>query len=450
MKTKLILLVIITLSSLWSLEPVLNQVLIQTDSAKQVLDISFIDPHSKKYAPVPKFFQKSNKNDLTYSINFLGSESALPLGLYPLQHPLASSIHIKKITEKIKGKNLPFLSLQITLFNPAPTAKLPFKKLAEGTLRVYLGNTSEVVKKQIFTTASKPAPIPSGASPISKSPSKDSTKNKTPSALELGFQLDQQKAKAPLKTFKVVVSPDTLKSVIPVKTPTATKPNLQAKTPASDSMKKNYLKNLRPKEVPPKALAQVPEKPPVPPTKPSIPSPAPAKSTPKIPPSAAKSEVKPNLDSTLERNRQQAKELQRQKEAQLLREQELARQIAEKKIQEEIKLRQRQKEKEKVQYSSFGKRDPFIPIEPSLRDPNDIDVGNMNLVGVIWDRQSPMAVLEHKTEPGISITLREGDNIPNGKVYRIHKNEIIFTLKEFGTTRSFSLPLISLTDGENP
>lgn len=125
----------------------------------------------------------------------------------------------------------------------------------------------------------------------------------------------------------------------------------------------------------------------------------------------------------------------------------IAQMAARQKVLEEQRLA-RQAEKDRVRYSSFGKRDPFIAIEASLQDPSSIDIGQMNLVGIIWSDKEPLAILEHRTEPSISFTLKRGDRIPSGRVERVGRDEIFFTLQEFGNTRSFSLKLVPATEGK--
>ena len=102
-------------------------------------------------------------------------------------------------------------------------------------------------------------------------------------------------------------------------------------------------------------------------------------------------------------------------------------------------------ERERIRYSSFGKRDPFTALEASLQDPDAIDLSQLNLVGVIWGAD-PIAILEHRTEPSISFTLKQGDPVPGGRVDRISRDEIFFRIKEFGVTRSFSISLIPVTE----
>ncbi|MFC1584363.1 SH3 domain-containing protein [Fibrobacterota bacterium] len=125
------------------------------------------------------------------------------------------------------------------------------------------------------------------------------------------------------------------------------------------------------------------------------------------------------------------------------REQEMARILAEKKRIEEQEKRKRERERKKVQYTSFGRRDPFIPVEHAPLSDRDIILDQMKLVGIIWNAKDPLAVLEHRTEPAISIALRKGDSISNGKVTQITRHKVVFEISEYGVFRFYTLKLKS-------
>ncbi len=101
-------------------------------------------------------------------------------------------------------------------------------------------------------------------------------------------------------------------------------------------------------------------------------------------------------------------------------------------------------DKKTLRYSSFGRRDPFIPLKNTEVDGVSID--EIRLVGIIWDEKSPLVLLEDVRVDGVSYTLREGDPIINGKVLKITRKEVIFQVSEFGVTRRFSMPLPDLND----
>ena len=104
------------------------------------------------------------------------------------------------------------------------------------------------------------------------------------------------------------------------------------------------------------------------------------------------------------------------------------------------------KNKDRLHYSSFGRRDPFIPLENVEVD--GISIDEIRLVGIIWDKVSPLVILEDVRAEGVSYTLREGDPIINGKIYKINPQEVIFQVTEFGVTRNFSIPLPQSEDKE--
>ncbi|MGL1901849.1 MAG: SH3 domain-containing protein [Fibrobacterales bacterium] len=94
---------------------------------------------------------------------------------------------------------------------------------------------------------------------------------------------------------------------------------------------------------------------------------------------------------------------------------------------------------DKIKYSTFGRRDPFIPVTGP--DDSGINIDGVKLVGIIWDKTSPIAILEDVRNTGVSYTLQVGDKILNGKVERITATEIVFQLSEFGVQRQYSMAL---------
>lgn len=94
----------------------------------------------------------------------------------------------------------------------------------------------------------------------------------------------------------------------------------------------------------------------------------------------------------------------------------------------------------RVVYNTFGIRDPFIPLEPDDVE-GGLNIDQMRVVGIIYSPTRPMAVLEHVTQSGLSVALREGDAIQNGRVLKILRDQVVFVLEEFGVTRQFTLKL---------
>jgi Tfp pilus assembly protein PilP len=78
---------------------------------------------------------------------------------------------------------------------------------------------------------------------------------------------------------------------------------------------------------------------------------------------------------------------------------------------------------------------------------NGIDIDQMKVVGIIWQSQQPMAVLEHNKESGVSFTIKEGDPVHNGRVARISRDAVTFDISEYGIARSYSLKLVSSKEG---
>lgn len=125
---------------------------------------------------------------------------------------------------------------------------------------------------------------------------------------------------------------------------------------------------------------------------------------------------------------------------------ELADKLAkEKKAAEEEKMRV-EPEENRVTYNSYGRRDPFIPVEQGSTD-NGIDIDQMKVVGIIWQSSEPMAVLEHTREANVSFTVKQGDPVHNGKVARITREGVTFDISEYGISRSYSLKLVSSKEG---
>jgi Tfp pilus assembly protein PilP len=138
--------------------------------------------------------------------------------------------------------------------------------------------------------------------------------------------------------------------------------------------------------------------------------------------------------------------LEKQRLAELERiqkEKEKALKLAQKKKAEEAERLKRKKERERVRYTSFGRRDPFVPVEQIPLNDKDINLDQMKLVGIIWNPQDPLAVLEHRTESSISIAVRKGDRIAHGKVTHITHESVVFEILEYGVYRSYTLKLES-------
>jgi hypothetical protein len=102
-------------------------------------------------------------------------------------------------------------------------------------------------------------------------------------------------------------------------------------------------------------------------------------------------------------------------------------------------LLQNRPDEEKVTYSSFGRRDPFI----HLSGPSDdgINIDGVQLVGIIWGGDDPKATFVDLHNAGVSYTLKEGDMVMNGKVLKITETEVLFLIHEFGVSRRYTMVL---------
>ena len=94
---------------------------------------------------------------------------------------------------------------------------------------------------------------------------------------------------------------------------------------------------------------------------------------------------------------------------------------------------------DRVTYSSFGRRDPFVDVKGLVEE--GINIDQVELVGIIWESDVPMAILVEAKNPSISYTLREGDKILNGKVLKITETDVLFLIQEFGVSRRYSMGL---------
>lgn len=94
---------------------------------------------------------------------------------------------------------------------------------------------------------------------------------------------------------------------------------------------------------------------------------------------------------------------------------------------------------DRISYSSFGRRDPFIEVK-GLAD-EGINIDQVELAGIIWESEVPMALLADTKVAGVSYTVKEGDKILNGKVLKITKTDVLFLIQEFGVSRRYSMTL---------
>jgi len=97
------------------------------------------------------------------------------------------------------------------------------------------------------------------------------------------------------------------------------------------------------------------------------------------------------------------------------------------------------KDSDKIIYSSYGFRDPFIEAKSFSSD--GINVDNLTLAGIIYENEKPMALLSDNKRAGRSYTLYEGDTVKNGKILKISKSSVLFLLQEYGVSRRYTMAL---------
>jgi len=97
------------------------------------------------------------------------------------------------------------------------------------------------------------------------------------------------------------------------------------------------------------------------------------------------------------------------------------------------------KDGDKIIYTSYGFRDPFVEVKSSSGD--GINIDNLTLAGIIYENERPMALLSDNKIMGRSYTLFEGDTVKNGKILKISKNSVMFLLQEYGVSRRYTISL---------
>jgi len=97
------------------------------------------------------------------------------------------------------------------------------------------------------------------------------------------------------------------------------------------------------------------------------------------------------------------------------------------------------KDSDKIIYSSYGFRDPFVEVKSTGDD--GINIDNLILVGVIYENEMPMALFSDNKTKGQSYTLFEGDTVKNGKVLKISRTSVLFLLQEYGVSRRHTVSL---------
>ncbi len=97
------------------------------------------------------------------------------------------------------------------------------------------------------------------------------------------------------------------------------------------------------------------------------------------------------------------------------------------------------RDSDKIIYSSYGFRDPFVEVKGFGND--GINIDNLILAGVVYENEMPMALFSDSKIKGQSYTLHEGDTVKNGKVLKISKTSVLFLLQEYGVSRRYTMSL---------
>jgi hypothetical protein len=94
-----------------------------------------------------------------------------------------------------------------------------------------------------------------------------------------------------------------------------------------------------------------------------------------------------------------------------------------------------------VRYKIFG-RDPFVPLVKDTSNAAELPrVENLRLVGVLEDTRERIALLEDITNSNRAFALRVNDPVEHGKVLRVHRDKVVFIIRDFDVSRSYTLSL---------
>ena len=93
-----------------------------------------------------------------------------------------------------------------------------------------------------------------------------------------------------------------------------------------------------------------------------------------------------------------------------------------------------------VRYSAFG-RDPFVPLMKDTAMTDLPRVESLRLVGILEDASERIALVEDFRNNNRAFALRANDPIEDGRVLRIHRDRVVFVVREFDVSRSYTLSL---------
>ncbi len=92
-----------------------------------------------------------------------------------------------------------------------------------------------------------------------------------------------------------------------------------------------------------------------------------------------------------------------------------------------------------VEYKVYG-RDPFLPLRQDEEGPLP-NVERLQVVGILYDHSSRIALLEDMGNKANAFALRENDPVKNGYLLRIQPDKVLFLLNEFGVSRTYAMKL---------
>jgi len=95
-----------------------------------------------------------------------------------------------------------------------------------------------------------------------------------------------------------------------------------------------------------------------------------------------------------------------------------------------------------------GGRDPFRSLLLATPDFSLLDLEAARLVGVAWNHQQMVAMIEDKR--GRNWSLREGDHVQNGRLIRVSANGAVFDTWLFGNSERKVLELIPKEEESQP
>jgi Tfp pilus assembly protein PilP len=81
-----------------------------------------------------------------------------------------------------------------------------------------------------------------------------------------------------------------------------------------------------------------------------------------------------------------------------------------------------------VAYEAKGRRDPFREPVTGVEVKGGLTVAEVKLVGILYGRQGPMALVE--APDGLGYILRPGDLLGNGRVLEVGLESVTFSVTE--------------------